>query len=146
MQSEHEVPPPVPPAKPNSVPGALQQSMPLADVMDVIAKPPGSAPPFIPYKPAPPLVPMPERHTLTVRRPHVLNDRAAFGDLAEQPLQVPPALTCIVLANDPVLFPRVNQSLIANAHPILTIHGRPRRGAATCCGVCTWSQSGILSW
>eukprot|EP00892_Ulva_mutabilis_P009697 jgi/Ulvmu1/709/UM010_0081.1 len=87
VQSEQEVPAPSPPAKPNSVPGALQQSMPLADVMDVIAKPPGSAPPFIPYKPAPPLVPLPRRHTLAVRRPHVLNDRAAFGDLAEQPLQ-----------------------------------------------------------
>lgn len=89
VQSEQEVPPPVPPPKPNSVPAALQQSMPLADVMDVIAKPPGSAPPFIPYKPAPPLVPLPARHTLPVRRPHVLNDRAAFGDLAEQSLQVP---------------------------------------------------------
>lgn len=77
-----------PPAKPDSVPGALQQSMPLADVMDIISKPPGSTPPFIPYKPVPPLVPLPAQHTLPVSRPHVVNDRSAFGDLTEDPLQV----------------------------------------------------------
>ena len=62
--------------------------MPLADVMDIISKPPGSTPPFIPYKPVPPLVPLPQRHTLPVARPHVLNDRSAFGDITEDPLQV----------------------------------------------------------
>ncbi len=41
----------VPPPRPSTVPQALQQTMPLADVLNLIAKPPGSAPPFIPYKP-----------------------------------------------------------------------------------------------
>jgi hypothetical protein len=40
-----------PPPRPSTVPQALQQAMPLADVLNLIAKPPGSAPPFIPYKP-----------------------------------------------------------------------------------------------
>lgn len=40
-----------PPPRPVTVPQALQQSMPLADVLNLIAKPPGNAPPFIPYKP-----------------------------------------------------------------------------------------------
>jgi len=40
-----------PPPRPSTVPQALQQTMPLADVLNLIAKPPGSAPPFIPYKP-----------------------------------------------------------------------------------------------
>jgi hypothetical protein len=50
-----------PPPRPTTVPLALQQHMPLAEVLDVIAKPPGSAPPFIPYKPVPRLVPLPTR-------------------------------------------------------------------------------------
>lgn len=88
VQPERAVAPLFPPTKPNSVPGALQQNMPLADVMDIISKPPGSTPPFIPYKPVPPLVPLPKRHTLPVARPHVLNDRSAFGEITEDPLQV----------------------------------------------------------
>lgn len=40
-----------PPPRPSTVPAALQQTMPLADVLNLISKPPGSAPPFIPYKP-----------------------------------------------------------------------------------------------
>jgi hypothetical protein len=89
-QDEEAIPPVIPPQKPSSVPGALQQSMPLADVMDVIAKPPGSAPPFIPYKPAPPMVPLPEKHTLRVKFPDVLRVRSAFGDVVEDNLQVAP--------------------------------------------------------
>ena len=49
----------VPPPRPSTVPAALQQTMPLADVLNLISKPPGSAPPFIPYKPVPHLVPLP---------------------------------------------------------------------------------------
>lgn len=76
-----------PPPRPSTVPAALQQTMPLADVLNLIAKPPGSAPPFIPYKPVPYLVPLPGKHTLTVKRPDQLRD-SAFGDLREDNLQL----------------------------------------------------------
>jgi hypothetical protein len=91
-----------PPGRPNSVPAALQNSMPLASVMDVIAKPPGSAPPAAPYKPAPRLAPLPSRHTLRVRHPARLR-ADAFGDLAPDNLQArgsavaPPAATVALL-------------------------------------------------
>ena len=77
----------LPPPRPSTVPQALQQTMPLADVLNLIAKPPGSAPPFIPYKPVPKLVPLPIKHTLTVKRPDHLT-AAAFGDLREDNLQL----------------------------------------------------------
>lgn len=77
----------VPPPRPSTVPQALQQTMPLADVLNLIAKPPGSAPPFIPYKPVPYLVPLPSKHTLAVKRPDMLV-AAAFGDLREDNLQL----------------------------------------------------------
>lgn len=48
---------------------------------------PCSAPPFIPYKPVPRLVPLPDRHTLTVKHPDQLGARA-FGDLREDNLQL----------------------------------------------------------
>lgn len=51
----------VPPPRPSTVPQALQQTMPLANVLNLIAKPPGSSPPFIPYKPVPRLVPLPDK-------------------------------------------------------------------------------------
>ena len=76
-----------PPPCPSSVPQALQQRMPLADVLGFISKPPGTAPPFIPYKPVPYLVPLPSKHTLAVKRPNVLSS-AAFGDLREDNLQL----------------------------------------------------------
>lgn len=57
-----QVEPVTPPPRPSTVPLALQQHMPLGVVLDIIAKPPGSAPPFIPYKPVPHLVPLPTRH------------------------------------------------------------------------------------
>lgn len=41
IMDEAEVPPVTPPPRPTTVPLALQQSMPLATVLDVIAKPPG---------------------------------------------------------------------------------------------------------
>eukprot|EP00198_Chlamydomonas_reinhardtii_P003541 XP_001692877.1 flagellar associated protein [Chlamydomonas reinhardtii] len=66
---------------------ALQQTMPLANVLNLIAKPPGSAPPFIPYKPVPRLVPLPPEHTLTVKRPDI-HAAEAFGDLREDNLQL----------------------------------------------------------
>ncbi|GMH33927.1 hypothetical protein BSKO_01761 [Bryopsis sp. KO-2023] len=76
-----------PPERPTSVPAALQQSMPLAEVLNLIAKPPGSAPPFIPYKPVPRLVPLPDKHTLSVKYPESL-DTSTFGDLREDNLQL----------------------------------------------------------
>jgi len=51
LLDEVAVDPVQPPPRPSTVPQALQQAMPLADVLNLIAKPPGSAPPFIPYKP-----------------------------------------------------------------------------------------------
>ncbi len=77
----------IPPPRPSTVPQALQQTMPLANVLNLIAKPPGSAPPFIPYKPVPRLVPLPSMHTLTVKRPDQLAAEA-FGDLREDNLQL----------------------------------------------------------
>ena len=61
--------------------------MPLAEVLNLISKPPGSAPPFIPYKPVPYLVPLPSKHTLTVKRPNSLSP-GAFGELREDNLQL----------------------------------------------------------
>ncbi len=77
----------MPPPRPSTVPQALQQTMPLANVLNLIAKPPGSAPPFLPYKPVPRLVPLPQHHTLTVKRPD-LGSAEAFGDLREDNLQL----------------------------------------------------------
>ena len=77
-----------PPPCPTTVPQALQQNMPLADVLDFISKPPGTAPPFIPYKPVPYLVPLPSKHTLAVKRPDVITSPLAFGDLREDNLQL----------------------------------------------------------
>ncbi|KAG2438847.1 hypothetical protein HXX76_005387 [Chlamydomonas incerta] len=77
----------IPPPRPSTVPQALQQTMPLANVLNLIAKPPGSAPPFIPYKPVPRLVPLPPEHTLTVKRPDI-HAAEAFGDLREDNLQL----------------------------------------------------------
>jgi len=76
-----------PPPCPTTVPQALQQNMPLADVLDFISKPPGTAPPFIPYKPVPYLVPLPEKHTLVVKDPRSMKE-LAFGDLREDNLQL----------------------------------------------------------
>ena len=69
------------------MPQALQQRMPLADVLGFISKPPGTAPPFIPYKPVPYLVPLPLKHTLTVKHPRSMS-KSAFGDLREDNLQL----------------------------------------------------------
>jgi hypothetical protein len=69
------------------VPLALQQSMPLAQVLSVMAKPPGSAPPFVPWKPVPRLVPLPGSHTLAVAWPE-LRDAASYGNLCADNLQL----------------------------------------------------------
>lgn len=84
---EAEVGPVQPPARPTTVPLALQQSMPLASVMELIAKPPGTAPPFKPYKPVPRLVPLPGSHTLKVARPelHVVE---SYGVLRPDNMQL----------------------------------------------------------
>lgn len=75
------------PERPTTVPLALQQSMPLAQVMDLIAKPPGTAPPYRPYKPVPRLVPLPGSHTLTVLRPE-LRTAESYGQLRPDNLQL----------------------------------------------------------
>lgn len=46
-----------------------------------------SAPPFVPWKPVPRLVPLPGSHTLTVSRPELL-DSAAYGRLRPDNLQL----------------------------------------------------------
>jgi hypothetical protein len=61
--------------------------MPLAQVLSVMAKPPGSAPPFVPWKPVPRLVPLPGSHTLAVARPE-LRDAASYGNLRADNLQL----------------------------------------------------------
>lgn len=66
LVDEVEVQAAEPPERPTSVPQALQQNMPLASVLDSVARPPGSAPPFQPFRPVPRLVPVPGRHTLPV--------------------------------------------------------------------------------
>ncbi len=77
--------PVMPPPRPSTVPQALQQTMPLANVLNLIAKPPGSAPPFIPYKPVPRLVPLPGVHTVTVKRPDLIDKVRTEGILGAPP-------------------------------------------------------------
>lgn len=95
LMDQAAVEPVTPPPRPTTVPLALQQGMPLATVLELIAKPPGTAPPFEPYKPVPRLVPLPSRHTLNVKRPEVLKP-AAFGDLREDNMQLILSATSIV--------------------------------------------------
>ena len=78
----------IPPPRPSTVPQALQNQMPLTDVLNLISKPPGSGSPFIPYKPVPYLVPLPSRHTLVVSNPTNARDESAFGDLRQDNLQL----------------------------------------------------------
>ncbi|KAF8071180.1 hypothetical protein HT031_001262 [Scenedesmus sp. PABB004] len=66
---EAEVAPVAPPPRPTTVPLALQQSMPLGDVLSVMARPPG-------------------RHSLTVSRPEAAGDAAAYGELRSDNLQL----------------------------------------------------------
>eukprot|EP00210_Caulerpa_lentillifera_P000601 g582.t1 len=75
----------VTPERPNSIPAALQQGMPLTRVLDVIAKPPGSGVAIAPYRAVPRLVPLPTKHTLPVKYPES-NDAETFGDLREDNL------------------------------------------------------------
>lgn len=82
--------------------------MPLANVLNLIAKPPGTSPPFIPYKPVPRLVPLPGHHTLTVKRPDSLR-AFAFGDLREDNLQL-----LIQVRPDRCLFLRGGYKLFAS--------------------------------
>jgi hypothetical protein len=46
-----------------------------------------SAPPFVPYKPVPRLVPLPDKHTLVVARPES-QEAASFGHLRNDNLQL----------------------------------------------------------
>lgn len=59
----------------------------MLQVLNSISKPPGSAPPFIPFKPVPRLVPLPSRHTLPVQQPNRFK-LANFGHLREENLQM----------------------------------------------------------
>ena len=59
----------------------------LLQVLNSISKPPGSAPPFIPFKPVPRLVPLPSKHTLPVQQPNRFK-LANFGQLREENLQI----------------------------------------------------------
>lgn len=56
-------------------------------MLNSISKPPGSAPPFIPFKPVPRLVPLPSKHTLPVQQPNRFK-LANFGELREDNLQM----------------------------------------------------------
>eukprot|EP00891_Asterochloris_glomerata_P005689 jgi/Astpho2/5689/fgenesh1_pg.00079_%23_100_t len=87
LVDEVEVQAAEPPERPTSVPQALQQNMPLASVLDSVARPPGSAPPFQPFRPVPRLVPVPGRHTLPVKHPSKLV-ASEFGNLREDNLQL----------------------------------------------------------
>lgn len=84
---EAEFAPVAPPVRPTTVPLALQQSMPLANVMSLIAKPPGTAPPHKPYKPVPRLVPLPGSHTLTVMQPES-RSAESYGQLRPDNMQL----------------------------------------------------------
>lgn len=59
----------------------------MLQVLNSISKPPGSAPPFIPFKPVPRLVPLPSKHTLPVQQPNRFK-LANFGQLREENLQM----------------------------------------------------------
>ena len=59
----------------------------LLQVLNSISKPPGSAPPFIPFKPVPRLVPLPSKHTLPVQQPNRFK-LSNFGHLREENLQM----------------------------------------------------------
>ena len=86
MVDEHEVMLLEPPARPSSIPAALQREFPMTEVLNKISRPPGSAPPFIPYKPVPALAPLPESHTLRVKQPDQLTAQA-FGNLRDDNVQ-----------------------------------------------------------
>ncbi|CAG9462609.1 unnamed protein product [Pedinophyceae sp. YPF-701] len=77
-----EVAPGVRPARPSTFPSALQRHLPLAGILDAIAKPPGSGLDIMLLKPIPKLARLPSIHTLPVRNPEVL-EGWAFGDLEE---------------------------------------------------------------
>lgn len=76
-----------PPERPNSIPAALQQGMPLTNVLNVIAKPPGTGVAIAPYRAVPRLVPLPAQHTLPVKYSESV-DPETFGDLREDNLQL----------------------------------------------------------
>lgn len=75
-----------PPPKPSSFPSALQRHMPLASMMDMLAKPPGTGGSVQLLKPLPRVADVPDRHTLPVKNPDVL-EPWAFGDLNETNLE-----------------------------------------------------------
>ncbi|KAK9825957.1 hypothetical protein WJX74_001162 [Apatococcus lobatus] len=86
MVDEVVVPPCDPPARPTSVPQALQQTMPLAQVLENISNP-SAGTKILQYRPVPRLVPLPLQHTLCVKNPNDLTLRS-FGDLRLDNLQM----------------------------------------------------------
>lgn len=75
------------PARPTSIPTALQEGMPLTQILDVVAKPPGSGVQTEPYRAVPRWVPFPEKHTLPVKHPDRF-EMETFGDLCESNLRL----------------------------------------------------------
>lgn len=75
-----------PPPKPSSFPSALQRHLPLATMLDMLAKPPGTGGSVDLLKPLPRLAEVPDRHTIPVKNPDVL-EAWAFGDLVESNLR-----------------------------------------------------------
>ncbi len=65
--------------------GALQHSMPLSGMLELVSAAMSGADP--PVTPVPYLVPLPYRHTLAVRRPSSLEE-GAFGELREDNLRL----------------------------------------------------------
>lgn len=80
----------------------------LLQVLNSISKPPGSAPPFIPFKPVPRLVPLPSKHTLPEQQPNRFK-LSNFGHLREENLQM------ILLAR------RITQQLVDIRQALLTL-------------------------
>ena len=70
------------PPRPHSFPSALQRHMPLAALLDVISKPPGSGVDIALLKPMPKVARLPKLHTLPTRDTQAV-EAWAFGDLDE---------------------------------------------------------------
>eukprot|EP00191_Tetraselmis_sp_GSL018_P024515 CAMPEP_0177627972 /NCGR_PEP_ID=MMETSP0419_2-20121207/31498_1 /TAXON_ID=582737 /ORGANISM="Tetraselmis sp., Strain GSL018" /LENGTH=1910 /DNA_ID=CAMNT_0019129181 /DNA_START=17 /DNA_END=5750 /DNA_ORIENTATION=+ len=87
LVDEQEVNLQQPPKRPSSIPAALQRKFPMTEVLDKISRPPGSSPPFIPYKPVPRLAPLPDKHSLNVTSPD-LKSAKAFGNLRLDNIQL----------------------------------------------------------
>lgn len=91
----------------------------VVQVLNSISKPPGSAPPFIPFKPVPRLVPLPSKHTLPVQQPNRFK-LSNFGELREDNLQM------VLLAR------RITQQLVDIRHAPIPLPHLPPHLPSTC--------------